>query len=103
MSRIPLRGMAASEVEIRSEAGADLDDTDVKLVLDRWTGSSLVFPSSEAAAIASGLCVLSNACEEEARLVRTSPQDREERRALVHASRGLATAMSAAIAIVRNR
>lgn len=92
MVRVVLSGFAASEVEVRAEAGADLDDENVATVLRAWDGEALVFSVLDLSAIVDGLCVLSNACEEEARLVRTGPLDGEERRALTHASRGLSTA-----------
>lgn len=73
---VRLSDYAASEVQIRAECGADLDDEDVAAVLACWNGRSLTVPRSSLDTARRGLTTLSNACDEDAqRLKRTDPEE----------------------------
>lgn len=94
--RLRLSGWAASEVEIRAEDPdlGDLDDPNVRAVLDAWDGSAVAFEVERAEVIARGLCALSNACDEAIADLRG--RDRFEAEVARHASAGLGTAASRA-------
>ena len=88
--RVRLAAWAASEVEIRAEAGADLGDPDVAVVLACWNGTGLTVPADKVDQVRRGLTTLSNACdEEERRLKHSNPFEARVNR---HACVGLSNA-----------
>ena len=88
--KVRLSPLAASEVQIRAEADADLDDPDVAVVLSCWDGTGLTVPPEKVGQVRTGLTTLSNACDEEWRRLRHS--NPSESKANHHASLGLSGA-----------